>query len=251
MCSSSVGRHVDRGGHGPAACPLLSPVSFASQGTWCCSGAALRTHHPLPMTLGATPACPASHVATTKLGGILLPSPPCACATYPMPWPHTLPAGVWGLARHIPRMSLSACPSVTPPWWLSGGACWGRAALSCFWPLQSGSAGAPQCEAISMENVCKAAVPCARRVQLEAGSRLGAEAVKGEEVSLQPGLRGRAGEQKPKRAAGALTPSLASAGAPHSLPIPASSSLGCSRHPQGPLCPWHLLVPDAVPWWPW
>jgi len=88
-----------------------------------------------------------------------------------------------------------------------------------------------------MENVCKAAVPCARRVQLEAGSRLGAEAVKGEEVSLQPGLRGRAGEQKPKQAAGALTPSLASAGAPHSFPIPASSCIGMQLAPTGTSLP--------------
>lgn len=52
MCSSSVGRHVDRGGHGPAACPLLSPLLLKVPAV------ALRTHYPLPVAMGGHSSVP-------------------------------------------------------------------------------------------------------------------------------------------------------------------------------------------------
>lgn len=138
MCSSSVGRHVDRGGHGPAACPLLSPLLLKVPAV------ALRTHHPLPMAMGGPIQCaqhpvwlPPSLVASCcHHHRVLVPCMPC---------PHTLPAGVWGLAWHMPRVSPSACPAVTPPCWLSAGTCWGHAALAACPPALALAAAFRQC----------------------------------------------------------------------------------------------------------
>lgn len=186
--------------------------------------------------------------------------------------PGSVPMGAQGLARRVPTVSPWCPPAPVPlcPPSQGGGSGGGHVegpGARCSRPGSrpgSGllhSAGASQSEAISMENVCKAAVPRARGVQLDAGSRLGAEAVKGEEVSLQPGVKRQSRRTKAKAGTRGLNPF---AGRPWGSPWGSPWGCGCSQHPEGPprgtSWPWG---PPGVPlgtfgdgpgdlrWWPW